>query len=95
MNRSPLIFATKKLSIQHRLTKVRHPRTNGSCERLNRTLLEEFYQVAFRTKIYCSVDDLNTDLVRFIKFYNCQRTHHGKRTKGRVPARLYVRDHAA
>lgn len=85
----------KKLSIQHRLTKVRHPWTNGSCERLNRTLLEEFYQVAFRTKIYCSVDDLNTDLVRFIEFYNCQRTHHGKRTKGRVPVRLYVRDHAA
>ena len=35
-----------ELAIKHRLTKVRHPWTNGACERLNRTVLEEFYQVA-------------------------------------------------
>jgi len=75
--------------IQHRLTKVRHPWTNGACERLNRTILEEFYQIAFRSKLYRSVDELNIDLARFIKFYNCQRTHHGKRTKGCVPVTLY------
>jgi len=79
-----------ELTIKHRLTMVRHPWTNGACERLNRTLLEEFYQVAFRTKIYRSVDELNVDLARFIEFYNCQRTHHGKRTKGNVPAELYL-----
>ena len=75
--------------IQHRLTKVRHPWTNGACERLNRTILEEFYQVAFRSKLYRSVDELNTNLAQFIEFYNCQRTHHGKRTKGCVPVTLY------
>ena len=79
-----------KLAIKHRLTKVRHPWTNGACERLNRTLLEEFYQVAFRTKIYQSVLQLNDDLNRFIEFYNCQRTHQGKRTQGKVPAELYL-----
>jgi len=80
----------QELNIKHRLTKVRHPWTNGACERLNRTLLEEFYQVAFRTKIYQSVLQLNDDLNRFIKFYNCQRTHQGKRTQGKVPAELYL-----
>ena len=78
------------LVIRHRLTKVRHPWTNGACERLNRTILEEFYQVALRSKIYRSVDELNTDLARFIEYYNYQRTHHGKRTKGKVPAELYL-----
>lgn len=80
----------QELNIKHRLTKVRHPWTNGACERLNRTLLEEFYQVAFRTKIYQSVLQLNDDLNQFIEFYNCQRTHQGKRTQGKVPAELYL-----
>lgn len=79
-----------ELNIDHRLTKVRHPWTNGACERVNRTLLEEFYQVTFRTNIYHSVEHLNDDLNRFIQFYNCQRTHQGKRTQGNVPAELYL-----
>lgn len=79
-----------ELSIKHRLTKVRHPWTNGACERLNRTLLQEFYQVAFRSKIYHSLYELNDDLFRFIQFYNCQRTHHGKRSQGNVPAWLFL-----
>jgi len=80
----------RELQINHRLTKVRHPWTNGACERLNRTLLEEFYQVAFRTTIYISVQQLNDDLSRFIEFYNCQRTHQGKRTQGKMPAELFL-----
>ncbi len=80
----------KFLNIKHRLTKVRHPWTNGACERLNRTILEEFYQVAFRTKIYRTVDELNFDLNIFIEYYNCQRKHHGKRTKGCLPASLFL-----
>jgi transposase InsO family protein len=84
-----------ELSIKHRLTKVRHPWTNGACERLNRTILEEFYQVAFRSKLYHSLNELNDDLFRFIEFYNCQRTHHGKRTNGNVPAWLYLLHQAA
>jgi transposase InsO family protein len=77
------------LHIKHRLTKVRSPWTNGACERLNRTILEEFYQIAFRSKIYLSFDELNLDLYSFIKFYNFKKTHHGKRTHGNLPARLF------
>ena len=80
----------KELTVKHRLTKVRHPWTNGACERLNRTMLEEFYQVTFRKTIYKTVQQLNKDLNHFLDSYNCQRTHQGKRNKGRVPAELYL-----
>ncbi len=79
----------KKFEIQHRLTKVRHPWTNGACERLNRTILEEFHQVAFRSKIYSSVEELNQDLQVFLSFYNTRRTHQGKRNLGRPPSQLF------
>jgi transposase InsO family protein len=79
-----------ELNIRHRLTKVRHPWTNGSVERFQRTVLEEFYQVTFRKKIYTSIEELNDDLDKYIDFYNYKRTHQGKRTNGRVPAELYL-----
>lgn len=85
----------KKLNIQHRLTKVRHPWTNGACERLNRTILEEFHQVAFRTKIYTSLEELDQDLQQYILSYNTKRTHHGKRTKGKIPIQLFQEKTAA
>lgn len=34
--------------IEHTKTKVKHPQTNGICERFHKTILQEFYQVAFR-----------------------------------------------
>jgi transposase InsO family protein len=37
--------------IDHTKTKVKSPQTNGICERFHRTILNEFYQVAFRKKI--------------------------------------------
>jgi len=80
----------KVLNIKHRLTKVRHPWTNGACERLNRTILEEFYQLAFRARIYETLDQLNDDLQKYLRIYNYQRTHQGKRTNGRIPAELYL-----
>lgn len=79
-----------ELNIKHRLTKVRHPWTNGSVERFQRTTLEEFYQVTLRKKIYESIGELNDDLNKFIEHYNYKRTHQGKRTNGRVPAELYL-----
>ncbi|STY63798.1 Integrase core domain [Mannheimia haemolytica] len=36
--------------IEHTKTKVKHPQTNGICERFHKTILQEFYQVAFRRK---------------------------------------------
>lgn len=77
--------------IQHRYTQVRHPWTNGFAERLNRTILEEFYQVNLRKKIYRTIEELQGDLDHFLGFYNFNRPHQGYRVKGRCPADLFYR----
>ncbi|ARU94041.1 hypothetical protein A7K99_09805 [Tatumella citrea] len=38
------------------------PQTNGICERFHRTILQGFYQVAFRKKLYGELDTLQSDL---------------------------------
>jgi hypothetical protein len=48
-------------------------------------VLNEFYRVAFRKKIYAEIDTLQKDLDEYIAKYNRQRTHQGKRCKGRTP----------
>ncbi|MDP0351812.1 IS481 family transposase, partial [Glaesserella parasuis] len=48
--------------IEHTKTKVKHPQTNGICERFHKTILQEFYQVAFRKKIYTDLATLQADL---------------------------------
>jgi transposase InsO family protein len=72
--------------IEHTRTKVRHPQTNGSTEKLNQTIKNEFYAVAFRKKIYDSLEVIQTDLDEFMKYYNGKRTNQGKHCKGRTPA---------
>jgi len=37
--------------IEHTKTKARSPQTNGMCERFHTTILQEFYQVAFRIRL--------------------------------------------
>jgi transposase InsO family protein len=81
--------ALQDRGIQHRYTQVRHPWTNGFAERLNRTILEEFYQVALRKKIYHTLEELQKDLNQFLAFYNFSRPHQGYRVKGRCPADLF------
>ena len=46
--------------IEHTKTKARHPQTNGICERFHKTILQEFYQVAFRKKLYRSIEELQS-----------------------------------
>lgn len=75
--------------IDHTKTKARSPQTNGICERFNKTVLEEFYQVAFRKKLYTSLDELQADLDRWIESYNRERTHSGKYCFGRTPFQTF------
>ena len=72
-------------NIEHSRTKVRHPQTNGSTERLNQIVQNEFYKVAFRKKVYKSLDEIQVDLDKFMDRYNNQRTNQGKRCQGRTP----------
>ena len=71
--------------IDHTKTKVKSPQTNGICERFHKTILQEFYQVTFRKKLYGSLEELQTDLDEWLNFYNTERTHQGKMCCGRTP----------
>ena len=71
--------------IDHSKTKVKSPQSNGICERFNKTILDEFYSIAFRKKIYLSLDELQQDLDEWLLRYNAQRTHQGKRCQGKTP----------
>ena len=71
--------------IDHTKTKAQSPQTNGICERFHKTILQEFYQITFRKKLYSSLDELQKDLDEWMKYYNNERTHQGKVCCGRTP----------
>lgn len=76
--------------IDHTRTKVRSPQTNGICERFHKTVLQDFYQVAFRKKIYQSLEELQSDLDDWLTKYNNRRTHQGKMCCGRTPMQTFL-----
>lgn len=76
--------------IEHTKTKARHPQTNGICERFHKTLLQEFYQVTFRKKLYASLEALQADLDEWLATYNNERTHQGKMCCGRTPMDTFL-----
>lgn len=76
-------------NIDHTKSKAKHPQTNGICERFQRTMLNEFYQIAFRKKIYSSIDELQIDADKWIYEYNNNRPHSGKKCEGRTPMQTF------
>lgn len=77
-------------NIDHTRTKTQRPQTNGICERFHKTMLNEFYRVAFRKKIYRSLDELQTDLDGWLQDYNKQRPHQGRWCYGKTPMQTFI-----
>lgn len=75
--------------IDHSRTKARSPQSNGICERFNRTIQNEFYQVAFRKKVYTTIEELQKDLDEWLIEYNENRTHTGKYCYGKTPMQTF------
>ena len=75
--------------IDHSRTKANHPQTNGICERFHKTMKNEFYDIAFRKKIYSSVEELQIDVDHWIAKYNEQRPHSGKHCYGKTPMQTF------
>jgi transposase InsO family protein len=61
--------------IDHTRTKARSPQTNGICERFHKTVLDEFYRIAFRKRIYATIEQLQGDLDAWMTEYNCASEH--------------------
>jgi transposase InsO family protein len=76
-------------NIDHSRTRAKSPQTNGICERFHRTVQEEFYSVAFRKKLYSSLDELQLDLDEWMREYNEQRAHSGKYCFGKTPLETF------
>jgi transposase InsO family protein len=77
-------------NIDHTRTKARSPQTNGICERFHKTLLDEFYRVAFRKKLYRTVPELQADLVAWLVVYNDQRSLQGRWCYGKTPMQTFI-----
>ena len=77
-------------NIDHSRTKTKHPQTNGICERFHKTIQDEFYSVAFRKKLYSSLDQLQTDLDSWLEEYNEHRPHSGKYCFGKTPMQTFL-----
>jgi hypothetical protein len=75
--------------IEHSKTQIRRPQSNGICERLHRTMQEEFYAVAFRKKLYTNLADLQHDLDEWMEFYNNERCHSGRYCFGKTPMETF------
>jgi hypothetical protein len=75
--------------IDHTKTKAKSPQTNGICERFHRTMQEEFYAIAFRKKLYNSLEEMQQDIDQRLQFYNNERAHSGRYCYGKTPMQTF------
>ena len=75
--------------IDHTKIKAKSPQTNGICERFHRTMQDEFYAIAFRKKIYTSIEEMQNDIDQWIGLYNNERTHSGRYCFGKTPMQTF------
>jgi len=76
--------------VDHSRTKTKSPQTNGIVERFHKTVLDEFYRVAFRKRIYGSIAELQGDLDEWIRSYNEDRPHQGRWCFGKIPMQTFL-----
>lgn len=76
--------------IDHTKIKAKSPQTNGICERFHRTIQDEFYAIAFRKKMYDSLEALQIDLDSWITYYNNERPHSGRFCYGKTPMQTFM-----
>jgi len=52
-------------------------------------MLQEFYRITFRKKIYTTLTELQADLDEWLRYYNEERVHQGRWCYGRTPMRTF------
>jgi Integrase core domain len=71
-------------------TNTKSPRTNGIVERLDKTMLNEFYRIAFRNTLCTSIAALQDDLDEWNRSYNEERPHQGGWCFGTPPSQTLL-----
>ena len=82
--------ARRALGIRDTRTKPRHAWTNGFVARLQGTILQAHWRVAFRRRYFTSRRSLQHALDQFMAYYKRDRPHQGYRLRGRRPAALFL-----
>jgi transposase InsO family protein len=80
--------ALQKLDVAHSRIHAGRPQTNGNVEALHKTILDECWRPAFARYIYPRYSGLKRELETYLRFYNTDRVHHGRLTRGRIPAEI-------
>jgi len=70
--------------IDHTRTRVKRAQSNGICERFHKTA-GEFYSIAFRKKLYTSLEERQADLDAWLHYFNTERPHSGRYCYGKTP----------
>ncbi len=73
------------LAATQRFIHAGRPQTNGCVERVQGTILEECWKPAFARHLIPKQTGLRRDLVRYLEYYNTDRAHTGRWTRGRTP----------
>jgi transposase InsO family protein len=76
------------LGASHRFIRAGRPQTNGCVERVQQTILEECWKPAFARYLIPKQTGLRLDLERYLRYYNTERAHTGRWTKGRTPEQV-------
>ena len=66
------------------------PMTNGAVERVQRTILEECWRPSFARSLVPKLGGLVRDLSGYLDYYNTERAHTGRITRGRTPYQALV-----
>ena len=76
-------------NIEHRPMGLPRSRTNGFVENFRQTVGTEFFRPALLEKSYESLEALQSDLDRWLRYYNCERPHPGYRNMGKRPWEMF------
>ncbi len=77
-----------ELGVEHRRIRAGRPQTNGHVERLQQTILEECWRPSFARSFVPRLTALQRDLVQYLGYYNFDRAHTGRLTRGSVPGEI-------
>jgi transposase InsO family protein len=80
--------AVARLEARHLFIRAGRPQTNGAVERVQRTILEECWKPAFARYLIPKYTGLRLDLERYLRYYNTDRAHTGRLTRGRTPEQV-------
>ena len=79
------------LDARHTFIHAGRPQTNGCVERVQGTVLEECWKPSFARYLIPKVTGLARDLKEYLRYYNHDRAHTGRWTRGRTPAQVIAK----